>query len=221
MLQIELQAARQNSDRNFLRISSGKYKFDVFRRLLQSFQHGIESRLGEHVDFINDVNLVTGAGGSIERVFQQFAHLVHLRIGSGVHLDQIDETPAINFGAGGTYAARRGRNPRLAIERLGQNAGNSGFADTACARKQVGMVQPFLFKRVGKRPDHMILSGQLGKDPGAPFAGKDLSLRHDIEEVMAERRYREDYCRLAENLNSFCGQSKGRAEPALLMPVPP
>lgn len=43
------------------------------------------------------------------------------------------------------------------------------------------MMQPFLFKRVGKRPDHVILSGQFRKDLGAPFAGKDLSLGHDIE----------------------------------------
>jgi hypothetical protein len=33
----------------------------------------------------------------------------------------------------------------------------------------------------------MILSGQLGKAPGAPFAGKDLS-RHDSGKVITERR---------------------------------
>ena len=71
------------------------------------------------------------------------------------------------------------RDAGLAIERLGQNARERGLADAAGAGKQIGMMQPLLFKRVGKRPDHVILSDQLGKALRAPFAGENLSLGHE------------------------------------------
>jgi hypothetical protein len=67
------------------------------------------------------------------------------------------------------------------------------------------MMQPFLVKRIGKRPDHVLLSGQLGKGSGAPFAGKDLGLGHDIGEVICK-----EYCR-QESLTTFCAKSKNGA----------
>ena len=72
------------------------------------------------------------------------------------------------------------RNPCLAVERFGQDARNCRLANAPGASKQVGMMQPFLIKGVGKRPDHVILSGQINEALGTPFAGENLSLRHDI-----------------------------------------
>ena len=53
--------------------------------------------------FVDDVNLVTGSRGCVKRILEQFPHLFHLRIGSRIHLKQINEAPRINFSAGRTY----------------------------------------------------------------------------------------------------------------------
>ncbi len=119
LLQVELQATRQNRDRNSLRICGRKDELDVLRRLLQRFQHRIESRFGEHVYFVDDVNLVTGSRGCVKRILEQFPHLFHLRIGGRIHLKQINEAPRINFSAGRTYPAGRRGNACPAIESLG------------------------------------------------------------------------------------------------------
>jgi len=47
--QIELQAARQDRDRNLLRIGGRQHELDVFRRFLQRLQHRVEGRFRQHV----------------------------------------------------------------------------------------------------------------------------------------------------------------------------
>jgi hypothetical protein len=59
LLEIELQATRQNSYWNLLWISSRKYELHMFRRLFESLEHGIKGMIGEHVHLVNHVDLVT------------------------------------------------------------------------------------------------------------------------------------------------------------------
>src|SRR6185437_2790700 len=102
------------------------------------------------------------------------------RIGSRVHLDQVDETPAVNLGTGRAYPTGDRCHTYLAVERFGQNASDGRLSHAAGARKQISMMQALLFKCIGKRPDHMILSGQFRKVLWPPFAGENLSLGHNI-----------------------------------------
>ena len=59
LLEIELQATRQNSYRDLLRIGRSENKFDVLWRLFECFEHGIKGMIGKHVHLVNHVNLVT------------------------------------------------------------------------------------------------------------------------------------------------------------------
>ena len=58
ILQFKLKTSRHNGNRNILRIGGGQNELDVLRRFLQGFQQGVETGLGQHVHFIDNINLV-------------------------------------------------------------------------------------------------------------------------------------------------------------------
>ena len=113
--------------------------------------------------FVDDVDLEAAAGRRIQRVFQQLAHVIDLRVRRRIELNQIDKTSRVDLGAGAAFAARRVGNAGFAIERLGDNARQRGLAHTARAGKQVGVMQPLLLERIGQRTHDMLLPDQFGK----------------------------------------------------------
>ena len=68
--QIKALTARQHGDRQLARFRGGEDELYVAGRLFQGFQQGIEGLGGEHVHFIDDVDLVAGRGGQITHAFQ-------------------------------------------------------------------------------------------------------------------------------------------------------
>ncbi len=170
LLEIELQAARQHGDRDLLRVGGSKDELHMRRRLFQCLQHRVEGRLRQHVHFVDDVHLETPAGRRIQRAFQQLAHVVDLRVRRRIQLDQVDEAPAVDLGAGTAHAARRGRDAGFAIQGFGEDARDGGLAHAARAGEEIGMVQAVLRERVGQRLHDMLLPRQLGKVPRTPFA---------------------------------------------------
>ncbi len=61
VLQIELQAARQDGDRQLLRVGGSEQELDVGRRLLKRLEQRVETVGGQHVDLIDEVHLVSAA----------------------------------------------------------------------------------------------------------------------------------------------------------------
>ncbi len=144
------------------------------RRLLQSLQQGVETVGGQHVYLINQVHLEPAPAGSILHVFQQVARIFDLGSRRGVHFQQIHETAFIDFPASGALTAGRGGNAGFTIQRLGENPRQRGFAHAASAGKQKGMMQSLPVERVGQRPHDGLLTDQLVKGSGPPFAGQNL-----------------------------------------------
>ena len=105
--QVELQAARQHSDRHFLRVGGGQHKFQILGRLFQRLQHGIEGRPGEHVNFVNHEHLEAALHRLVDRLLQQGLHVVDAPVGGGIQLGVIDKPARINVGAGLAHTARR------------------------------------------------------------------------------------------------------------------
>ena len=103
------------------------------RRFFQRLQHRIEGRLRQHVHFVNDVHLETPAGRRIQRAFQQFAHVVDLRVRRRVQFDQVDEAPAVDLGTGTAHPARGGRDAGFTIQGFGEDARDGGLAHAARA----------------------------------------------------------------------------------------
>jgi len=160
LLQIELQATAQHGHGNLLRIRGGQNEFDVRRRLFQRLEHGVERVPGQHVDFVDHVDLEAARGRRIHRLFQQLGHFVNAAVGRRVELKVIDESPRIDLGAGPADTTRRWGDARLAIERLGQDPRQRRLAHTPRPGEQPGVMQPLRGERVRKRTYYVFLSDQ-------------------------------------------------------------
>ncbi len=133
--QIELQATRKHGHWYFLRIGRRQYKFQVLRRLFQRLQHGIESRVGQHVHLINHEDLEAPLHRLVHRLLQQALHLIHASVRGRIQLNVVRKASAINFSTGWAYTTRRSRNSTLAIcpcavQRFGQNTRHRGLSHT-------------------------------------------------------------------------------------------
>ena len=176
--QIELQAARQHSGRDFLRVGRGQYKLEVIGRLFKRFQHGVESRVRQHVHFVNHEDLETPDDWFVNRLFQKLGNFVHPAVGSRVQLGVIHEATGVDIQAGLAHAARLVGNTAQpisanTIKGLGQNARDGGFAHTPRSGEQIGMVQALRAKRIAKRPNNMRLTDHFREVSGSIFARKN------------------------------------------------
>src|SRR3546814_10800243 len=98
--------------------SRGEEEFDVGGWLLQRFQERVERVLGQHVDFVDNVDLVPRRDGGIAYGLDNFARIVHARMGGGVHLYDVD-LPPFGYGlAGLAHAAGVGGGSAVRSEEL-------------------------------------------------------------------------------------------------------
>ena len=164
-LQVEALAPRQHRHRHFLHLGRRKQEFDVRRRLFQRLQQRVEGVFGQHVHFVDDVNLVPRRHGGIAHRLDNLPHVVHTGMAGGVHLDHIDMPPLRDRAARFADTARADRRAALtvrtdAVERLGDQSCSRRLADPAHAGHQKGMGQPVALDRVGQRLHHRILADQ-------------------------------------------------------------
>ncbi|MDT4845096.1 hypothetical protein FQZ97_790720 [compost metagenome] len=176
--QVELQTARQHRDRHLLRVGRGQHELEVLGRLFQRLQHGVERRVGQHVNLVDHEDLEAALHRLVDRLFQQRLHLVHAPVGRGIEFGVVHETAGVDVGAGLAHTAGFGGDATLpvgaqAVERLGQDARDGGLAHAARAGEQVGVVQPLGGQCVGQRPDHVLLPHHFGEIARAVLAGQN------------------------------------------------
>ena len=114
--QVELQAARQHGDGNLLGFGGGEQELDVLRRLLQRFQQGVEAVPGEHVDFVDQIDLEAALAGQELGVVEQLAGVLHAGARGGIDFDEIHEAPGGDLGAGAARAAGLRGDAAFAVE---------------------------------------------------------------------------------------------------------
>src|SRR5690606_7357360 len=176
-LEVELQAARQHRDQQLFRVGRREQELHVLRRFLQRLEQRVERLLGQHVDFVDQVDLVAAARGHVLRVVDQVADVVDAGIGGRVDLQQVDVASGVDRQAGLALPAGIGARALLAVQALGEDPRDRGLAHAAGTGEQVGMVYAARIERVGERPDDVFLAHQFGEPPGAPLAGED-EIRH-------------------------------------------
>ena len=174
VLQGELQAAGQDGRRQLLRIGGRQDELDVGRRLLEGLEQGVERVTGEHVHFVDQVDLEAPAARGVLHVVQQFAGVLHLGPARGIDLDQVDEAPFVDLGAHRTGAARRGSDARFTIQAFGNDPRDGGLAHPARTGKQVGMVQPLAVQGIDQSLEHMGLADHFAERARTPFTCKNL-----------------------------------------------
>ncbi|KPX97188.1 Uncharacterized protein ALO63_05623 [Pseudomonas amygdali pv. mori] len=174
VFQRELQATRQNGRRQLLRIGGSEDELDVGRRLFKRLEQGVERVTGEHVHFVDQVDLEATATWRVLHVIQQFARVFDLGAAGGVDLDQVDETAFIDLFAHRASATGRGGDAGLAVQALGDDPRDSGLADASRAGEQIGMVQALAVQRVDQGLQHMSLADHFAERARTPFTCKDL-----------------------------------------------
>ena len=126
-------AAAHNGDGKLVRLCGGKDKDHALRRLFQRLQQGVEGVAGEHVGFVDDKNLVAAFHGRVADGFAQRAGIFNAVVGSAVdfrhvHVYALGDLAALLALVAGLWPRRV-----LAVERLGKNTCNGGFAHAARA----------------------------------------------------------------------------------------
>ena len=65
-------------------------EYRVIGRLFEGLQQSVERRLGEHVDLVDDVDLVPALVGRIAYLVAQVANVVDAAIAGRVDLDEVE-----------------------------------------------------------------------------------------------------------------------------------
>ena len=173
-LQGKLQATRQNGHRQLLRVGGCQQELDVRRRLFKGLEQRIEGMPGEHVHFVDQVDLETPTAGCVLHVFQQLTSIFDLGTTGRVHLDEVDKTAFIDFPTDRALPAGRGADTRFAVQALGDDPRNGGLAHATGTGEQVGMVQTLAVQSVDQGFEHVCLADHLAERTRTPFACKNL-----------------------------------------------
>ena len=166
-VEIEALAAREDGLQNLLRIGGAQHKDHVCRRLLERLEQRVERRRREHVNLVDDIDLVLAAHrGKVDGVDDLLAHIVHARAACGIELVDIgvvalgDELALLTGAVGHAAACALGAR-RLGVaaqQRLGKDARHGGLARAARSAEQVRVGQASLGDGVLERRDDMLLA---------------------------------------------------------------
>ena len=146
----------------------------MWRRLFQRFEEGIGSLLGDHVDFIDDVDLVARLVGSEVNFFPQLADFIDTAVAGGIHLDDIQGAALIDGTAHLAFIAGLALYRLQAVDRLGQDAPGAGLAGASGTAEEIGMGDVPAVDGIAQCLGNMLLTDYFRKGLGTPFAIKNL-----------------------------------------------
>jgi len=146
----------------------------VVRRLLERLQQRVERRRRQHVDFVDDVDLVGAARRGIAGVVAQVAHLVDAVVGGAVDLDHVDEPSLGYLAAIVAGVARLAVLRREAVEPLGQQPSDRRLADAADTGEAIRVRHAALLQRIAECSHDGGLPYYLVESLRPPGTRKDL-----------------------------------------------
>jgi len=85
---------------------------------LQGFQEGIKSLLGEHVDFVNNKNLIATMGREVLDILPEFPNLIDAAVTGAVDFQDIETMPLGDLETRLARLARRRRRTVAAVQGL-------------------------------------------------------------------------------------------------------
>ena len=117
----------------------------------------------EHVHLVDHVDLEAALDRTVRDRLHELAHLVDLGMRRAVDLEDVERDPVGDLAARGADVAGLRRRPALAVERLGEDPGGRGLADTARAREEKGMRDAIGRDRRLERPRDVLLPNDIGE----------------------------------------------------------
>ena len=187
--------AAQDGDGKLLNLSGREEELHMRGRFFQRLQQRVERACREHVNLVDDVNLVACRRCAISHTVDDLADVIDARSRGRVHLQNIDMPPLGNRDAvfaNTTWfccwaAVSVWAN---AVHALGYDPGGGRFARPAYAGHDERLRDAVGLERVLQRAHHRVLPDEVGKGLGAVLAGKDLvgGLGHGPDTKPARRR---------------------------------
>ena len=176
--QVEALAARQHRHRHLVHLGRGEQELHVRRRLFERLQQRVERVLRQHVDFVDDVDLVARRDRRVAHRLDDLAHVVDAGVAA--------RRPSRSRRYGGLRRSRCTARTRrtgsivgppcpsgpMQLSALAISRAVRGLAHPAHAGQQEGVRQPPAPDRVAQRLDHRVLPDQLGKTLRPVFARK-------------------------------------------------
>ena len=132
--EIKALAATLNSRRHFVRLGGAQDELHMRRRLLHGLQERIERRRGQHVHFVDDVNLVSAASRCNARAGDQITRIVNAAVGSAVNFHHI-HVIATHDG----FANFRRLRLAARIQRSRKDARHTGLTNAARSTEEIRM----------------------------------------------------------------------------------
>ena len=154
---------------------------DVRRRLFDRLEQRVERRGRQHVDFVDDEDLVAIADRGNRQAFDNhLADVVDAGVGRGVDFEHVDVAAFGNLDARVAHAAGLGRRPLHAAQRPRQDARRRRLAAAARARQHERLRDPLALERVLEGARDRLLSEHILELLRPPLAGEDL-IGHSVK----------------------------------------
>ena len=185
--QVEPLAAREDGGQDLLRVGRGEHELHVLGRLFEGLEQRVERRRREHVDFVNDVDLELGAGRGVLAGLAQLADLLDAVVAGAVDFEHVQRAAFGDFLAARVVVVEIHLRAAGAIEALGEDAGDGGFAGAARAAKQVGVGDALLLDGVGQRLGDVFLAHHIAEALRPILPGYDLIAHLSDDFAIAER----------------------------------
>ena len=166
--QVESLAPRQNGHRDLSDFGRREDELHIVGRLFKCLQKRVEGALRHHVDFVDDVDLVSSGDGTVSDALDDLAGIVDAGMACRVDFQNIDMMSGGNRSAGVADPAWLQRGTAFAVaadtvEPPRQKPCRRGLADTADTGQHEGVGKAAKRQGVLKGADKRVLADQLGE----------------------------------------------------------
>ena len=153
---------------------SGKNEFHMSRRLFHSFQQHVPRRLAQHVDFVDDIDLIPAADRTGQSIVRKFPHIRRGVVAGGVNFKNSQTALCGDGTAAFTLTAGIAIDRTFTIQRLGKDTRQGGLSDTAGTYEQIRVCCSAGTYRIPQRSHHMLLPDHIPEGLRPPFTRDDL-----------------------------------------------
>ena len=180
---LELEPLHPGQDRlrDPLRLGGREQEQHVRRRLLQRLEERVERPLRQHVDLVDDVDLLAAPHREVLHALPQLADVLDRVVARPVDLDDVLAASPQDLPAARALPARRRRRALLAVQRPRQRPRRGRLPHAPRAGEQERVVDPVQADRVLQGLRHMTLTGDLLKRRRPPLPGdRHIAHRPDL-----------------------------------------